>query len=279
MAEILWYKLEDNAANTTVVDNAGNSLTGTSQANTNTMSVAGKVGNALNFDGAVDYILASDNVLFRFANTGFTISMWVNYDTTQTTTLITKSNLTTTGFAVTVASNAMSISIGNSVSIVSTASGITFSNATWTHLVITYTLVNPSGTGNILRFYKDGVLITTATNVLPMADNTTNSFSLGARSSGSAKTDGKIDDVRLFNRPLDQTEVNFLYNGGSGTAEPLDSRVTTILNEVGSKTEINAATKSGADSTNTDNNKTILAVPLGQKVKIIEFRKLASSPA
>ena len=48
---ILLYHAEDNAANTNVTDSSGNGYTGTSSANTNTWSGAGKFNLALDIDG------------------------------------------------------------------------------------------------------------------------------------------------------------------------------------------------------------------------------------
>jgi len=50
--EVMHYRLNENAETTTVVDLSENGYTGTATANTNTLSVAGKINNALNFAGA-----------------------------------------------------------------------------------------------------------------------------------------------------------------------------------------------------------------------------------
>jgi hypothetical protein len=41
-------------------------------------------------------------------------------------------------------------------------------------------------------------------------------FNIGSNSSGGEWWNGKLDHLRIFNRVLSQSEVNTLYNGGSG---------------------------------------------------------------
>ena len=42
---------------------------------------------------------------------------------------------------------------------------------------------------------------------------------IGNNSDNDVAIDGKLDDVRFFDRILTQTEIDGIYNGGSGTEE------------------------------------------------------------
>jgi hypothetical protein len=72
------WKMNDNAATTAVVDSK-NANNGVAQRNTNLLTAAGSVNDALIFSGALDYITVSDNANYDFA-AAFTLAGWVNSD-------------------------------------------------------------------------------------------------------------------------------------------------------------------------------------------------------
>src|SRR6056297_2249092 len=74
------WKLDDNAANSTVVDTSGNGNDGTfysssTEDNTANHSVDGANGRALEFDGVDDYIATL--VDFNISDSGYLVSVWV----------------------------------------------------------------------------------------------------------------------------------------------------------------------------------------------------------
>lgn len=71
------YRMNDDAANTTVDDSYG-SQDGTAQQNTANMSRDGKLDKALLFDGATDYVTLSSSSNFGIVDHSFTVSAWVN---------------------------------------------------------------------------------------------------------------------------------------------------------------------------------------------------------
>ena len=70
---IAHYKMNDNSANTTVIDSAG-SNNGTASFNTADNSVAGKINNALSFDGIDDIVNINKN---DFVEQNFSISLCI----------------------------------------------------------------------------------------------------------------------------------------------------------------------------------------------------------
>jgi hypothetical protein len=78
-SSVLWYKMNDNAANTIVLDNQGFS-NGTSIRNTSDMHVVGQGSGAFLFNGTSDYI-DTNNVCPHFQNAifrkDFSISFWL----------------------------------------------------------------------------------------------------------------------------------------------------------------------------------------------------------
>lgn len=279
MAEILWYKMEDNAANTTVVDNANNSLTGTSQANTSAMTTTGKVDDGFDFDGSVDYINVSDNALFRSATTGFTLTAWINPDQDKAQVIAAKTDVSTIGWLLSLtAGGVMSVSLVNASGVQTTASTASVGNGTWKHIAMTYTPRTQSS-DSLVYFYVNGALSDVKSGLRKIAEDTSTDFSVGARSAGASKYDGQMDDLRFFNRVLTPNEIEFIYDEGvAGRATPLDGSLTTLANVSADLTTINIATTTGANA-GTDNNKVILPIIQGNTLKVVQFQRPTASPA
>jgi hypothetical protein len=115
-------------------------------------------------------------------------------------------------------------SVSDSYGIHYWGNGIKFDSATtmynqWVHLVVTQSGGDINTTNT--KLYINGVQKTlnswtTATYSIP----TTSRLCIGTRvySSGTdLYSNGKIDQLRVFNKVLTQSEVNELYNGGSGS--------------------------------------------------------------
>jgi len=74
------WEMDDNTTNKTVVDSSVNGNDGMAQKNTYDLSVLGKVGNALSFDGSSDFInLGTPATLNDLPTSDFTVSAWI-YD-------------------------------------------------------------------------------------------------------------------------------------------------------------------------------------------------------
>jgi len=79
------WKMDDNAANSTVVDSSGNGNDGTfysdgSEDNTANHSVDGANNRALSFNGVDENVFIGGNSIFDFSqNNSFTVSAWVNW--------------------------------------------------------------------------------------------------------------------------------------------------------------------------------------------------------
>lgn len=83
-----------------------------------------------------------------------------------------------------------------------------FSTGAWHHLVGVY-----DGTNAIL--YVDGQQTGSVGSAGSLASNST-TVSIGTRPNNSSTAvlwDGKVDDVRIYNRPLSQAEITMLYEG------------------------------------------------------------------
>ncbi|QQR78689.1 MAG: LamG domain-containing protein [Candidatus Moraniibacteriota bacterium] len=176
----------------------------------------GRIGQALNFDGVNDYIaLGSPAVLDDIVN--LTTCAWVNPDGTADGSIVTKDD-STTGWNVyyTEADGRARFVRGWSGgdAFWQTGSGV-IPDSTWTHICLSY---NDSSTTNDPAFYINGALVSSTETVAPSGTPNSDATFVGAIGSyGNGLNDffdGKIDEVRVYNRVITSAEVTQLYNLG-----------------------------------------------------------------
>ena len=171
---------------------------------------------SLNFDaGSSDYVDLGTtlNSMLELGDS-FSISAWVNFGNTASDRTIV-SNMTTSvrGFQFRVLSN-------ESIRIILAENGSTFlfldSSSldidTWHHAVFTYDGSNTTGG---LNLYINSLLDnnTTGTQGTLTTITSTDSLKIGAYTSAHF-FDGKIDEVSVFNKVLNQAEITSIYNNG-----------------------------------------------------------------
>ncbi|MBU1542216.1 MAG: LamG domain-containing protein [Proteobacteria bacterium] len=173
---------------------------------------ADRVGNpdsAYSFDGHDDYISAGNFNLPLV----FSVSMWVNpHDTADGRMFFGKPSasgnpLIAVGFS----NGGYSVVIGT----VSYSEGIKTTG--WQHLAV---VVEKNGTQySRVLFYKNGQLLWSKNNFYQVKDTGLNLISMGSAWSGMSPANffsGQMDDVRLYDRALAQTEIELLYNPVTG---------------------------------------------------------------
>lgn len=188
---------------------------------------AGKLGNALTFNGSTQVVLVGNNTQTQLSSAG-TIEAWVK-TSTATGSLA----------AVAKASNFwLGLSAGKPAiydwtsGVTCTDSATTVSDGSWHHLVVTLN----SGVTNGSTIYVDGSAKKTCTWT-PQAQ--TGLLTLGAASSGGSSYtqyfNGAIDHVKLFNRILSVAEIQAEYsaqNAGNATGLTLGQITPGISNTV-----------------------------------------------
>jgi hypothetical protein len=184
----------------------------------------GKFSGSLGFDGVDDYVEVADTSTLRMDNGSWSISLWANpANVDQTSPLITKRlnsgnfeqwsmwicgdySCSTNGqFLTAIFIEQAGTSDRRAVSDIDVADG------NWHH----YVAVADSG-ANAVYLYVDGkrVSVTSlSTGSWPTINNT--DPVRVANSNGSAYYQGNIDDVRIYNYPLSQSQVLLLTNEGS----------------------------------------------------------------
>jgi hypothetical protein len=245
--EIAHWKMNDNAASTTVVDSMG-SYNGTfTPYNTNVRSFAGYAANtntALNCNS--DAYTDCGNVTSFDYNTPFSIALWCGG---KSKCLISKLNATTNqGWEIywSTTSSKIHLFLANSISGGTYIQRLTNANTSTsaTHIVATY-----DGTGNRsgIKIYVNGVRAdTTDSGAATLASTIIGSgqtLRLGSRNGSEIYAKG-LDDIRIYDFELSQAQIDTIYNSGSGTEDPLTSGITyeyqekTLISHVKNDTDV-----------------------------------------
>jgi hypothetical protein len=233
--EIAHYKCNDNAANKTVTDTVG-SHDGTSVNNTSTMSVSGKINNALEFNGSTDKVTITDHSDFNFTDGAgndepFSICFWAN--TADITRFFPVSKYGTSGnrewWVGTENSDYLVITIsdsGNDLLTRTSDAAVTGDEGSWHHYAFTY---DGSNSNAGLTIYRDGAVFAStggSSGIYNGMSSTGTDVSLMWLGASSEYIAGDIDDVRIFDFELTLTQIGLIYNSGSGTEAGLDALET-----------------------------------------------------
>jgi len=213
-----------DSENAVVFDRSGQGNDGTI---TGATKAIGKVGQALNFNGSSDYVEITDDTALDLPSS-YTISAWVNADTLSRTDVGKWNSIISKGATgETAATNhnyglmyngegdlgtvdrwglSFENSIGTNCNLVGNAAANT---GQWYHVVGVF-----DDAANVTRIFVDGIqqnqaacALTVNTNNRPVRIGTDEHTS-------GIPWDGKIDEVRIYNRVLSAEEILRLYNMG-----------------------------------------------------------------
>ena len=207
------YKMNDNAASTTVADSV-NSYNGTAYRNTNLMT-SSKVNGALSFNGSTDQIDIANSSLFNFGTGDFTISIWV-----KATSVPSYAGLFNNGYdpygAIIYFKHE---GFGGAMAAFGPYPDIKITTSV-NPAVDEWHLVVLERNGNTGEFYIDDMA--TAIGTADLTGYTYPTLAgatvIGQDGFGNRFV-GMMDDFRVYNRALTQTERTQLYNGGNGTEQ------------------------------------------------------------
>lgn len=203
-----WWKF-DEVSGTTATNTAGvidGTLTNFPVDNSG--RVAGKLGNALAFNGSTDsrHVDLSSTITLSVGS-AFSLGFWVTKD--SGTGYFTGGS--TAGNGVTMHATIYTISVfaGNAARVGSDYPTPTITNSTqaanWHHVTIT------KSSAGWWKVYIDGALASSHSSV-STTDATMTLLNIGARINGeSLYHNGKIDDVRIYSRALSSSDVSELY--------------------------------------------------------------------
>lgn len=233
---ISYWKFDENAASTSVIDSHG-SNDATASTNTSNLSATGKLNTSFDFDGSTEYLTVSNESNFRFDSStqDFSISAWIYLDNVGTTKVIwDKRDDGGDGYRFEVENNILHFQLQG----VDIFGSTTLSINTWYHVGVS---VDRSGNA---QMYLNGSTEGSATSVSGNAMATTTSPKIASRSFSTiaAQFDGRIDEIGIWSRELSSTDITDLYNSGNGLAYPFvaqetvtksfNSRIQVLDNEV-----------------------------------------------
>lgn len=218
------YDMEDDAASTVVTDTEGTN--GTASVNTDQLSIAGKVGDAFEFTGLnTEYFSANQTFQSTFRS-DFSLATWFYpSDSGVTYSLFGSRNALAADAVWFYYSGSGFFGLqyaSNGTNVYAIYDGNIFPGATsWKHVAATVssTEIKLFLNGSRVGLSESG---TGDMSAVVMGDWTsTYDGYVGAQNnegSPSTSLNGSMDNFRVINKELTQTEINGIYNGGAGTA-------------------------------------------------------------
>jgi PKD repeat protein len=205
------YGFEEGTGST-LTDASGNGNAGT--VNGATWTTAGRYGNALSFNGTNSMVTANDSASLDLT-AGMTLEAWV-YPTalgSSWSDIIYKT--TDIYFLMGTTPQGQLPDVGGSFASTNAYGVASLPLNTWSHLAGTYN-------GTNLQFYVNGVQVASRAQAGAIATST-GALSIGGDSTSGQFWTGMIDEVRIYNRALNSTEIQTDMNTpviGSTGARP-----------------------------------------------------------
>ena len=188
---------------------------------TGTSFAPGLIGSALDLpgDGSKNAGRNVDDSVFDFGAGEFTIQLWVDFDSASgPQVLIEKfSNPTGPGWTLYRAGNALEF-YAPAFGVFTTPSHL-FAEDRWHQIVV-------RRSGNMLDLFYDTVRYR-ASGAGAIGD-AAEGLLIGARDGSILPTQGRIDEVAIWDRAIEDSEVHALWNGGAGTSIHVPDRVSSL---------------------------------------------------
>jgi len=201
------WKMDDNAANTTVTDSSGKGNHGIARRNTSALSTPGKFDGALTFNGSSDYINCGNNSSLDLTD-NFTVAAWIKpHSFSYLAGIVSKYHIPDArSYTLRLNKNSPynKLMFGGHTNVTS----VSTLNADQWYFVVG---MRDSGVGKI--YINNRFDASAPVSILSSSD----SLYIGMDYKPDARHfDGVIDNVTIFNRKLSGTEINTLYNEGLG---------------------------------------------------------------
>lgn len=257
-----WYKL-DETSGTNAADYKGWDNNGT---NTGAVPVGstGKIIKAYGDFPSNGYIDLGSNTTagseVKFGTLkAFSVCAWVNQTSTTaaTNTIISQSSTTDSTYVwyltIDAANRPLFVLINRGVVAYTATAATTITNGVWYHVCGTY---DGTANANGIKVYLNGVKGTDATYASGALTIGNQNTAIGNYIFNAATYNflGKIDEVGIWNKDLNQTYINQLYNGGSGTTYPYATNQLYTTYSGGGAHTIQYYSTDGADANESPNN-------------------------
>ncbi|HUU90215.1 MAG TPA: LamG domain-containing protein, partial [Phycisphaerae bacterium] len=189
-----WWRFDNESP---LIDWSSSGNAGTAKGNAN-QTVAGKFGEAYAFDGDGDYVDLGSDPQFDYEN--LTVCAWVKPASTASNQRIVAGGASNTNKWLLGRSGTGFVVANGSASGQNAWSVSAYASGEWYHVCM---LRNP------VKLYVNGIDDTGATSGTWSYGG---SAKIGARDSSAGFFNGSIDEVIIFNRTLNSTEIGALYN-------------------------------------------------------------------
>ncbi|HCS19770.1 MAG TPA: hypothetical protein DIW47_04260 [Bacteroidetes bacterium] len=205
---IAYYPFTGNAN-----DSSGNSNNGTVNGAILTTDRFGDSNRAYLFNGSSSYIEVPNSSSLQSPTSEVTISAWVQITNLAVLNWIIDKRINVgsspySSYGIFTANSEWRTGISTSNAIVSTGKTAIVQN-NWIHVLTLYT-------GSKIYLYLDGVAVDSA-NLSGNILYSTLPLYIGKSPNNAAYTAGKIDDIRIYDRALNATEIGQLYNEAQNT--------------------------------------------------------------
>jgi hypothetical protein len=214
-SNLIGYWKFDETSGASAADSSGNGNTGTTY-NSPTWG-AGKINNALTFNGTNQYVDAGTSSIFNLANSPFTVAAWVKLNAfddsgTYSVRMIIRDTDANNAWQLDATDPTQAGSPYNQFVFTVLQGGVEHTVATgqvntgqWYHVV-------GVSDGTYVSIYLNGILQGPNPHNSIISAGTSTNLYIGARTDLVGFTNGTIDDVRIYNRPLSAAQVMDLYN-------------------------------------------------------------------
>jgi hypothetical protein len=180
----------------------------------------GKINNGFSFDGVNDYVDFGNNFNFD-GSTPFSFNFWLNATDLTNVSIMGKWDYSTTGYLFFMVGGKLRVFLANNVGTnilrVETVNSLTTG---FKMITITYD-GSKTPSGLIIRIDNSIQSVTVINNTLTGSVSTPEPFRIGTNASGLNFFKGVIDEVGVWSKVLNSTEITELYNSGSGKQYPL----------------------------------------------------------
>jgi uncharacterized repeat protein (TIGR01451 family) len=224
---VAWWPL-DETSGTTAFDIAGSVANNGTHMN-GPMPVPGKVNGALRFDGVDDYVKVPHQPELDFGAGDFSIDAWIKAEPNPAHPIVEKWDApvgSIPGYSFYLFGGKLTFSWSHTLGVSSVSGGPNIADGQWHHVAVTIRRGSSQGG----KLYVDGILVQTFD---PKAGTVSNTVDLWIGRSRANPTPisfkGVIDEVELFNRALDSTEIQAIYNAGAaGKCKPQQGQICVV---------------------------------------------------
>ncbi len=185
--------------------------------------IEGKIGHAILFDGVDDFISLNDNNSLTLGMNDFTIALWMKASSQSLyRSLIRYEAQNGSYFKIALRQSGILKTdfIGNAVSVVSAFSdGTPVDDDQWHHVVVSF-----DRDGMMMR-YVDGIAYGEPNDISAALMDLQSPISLRASSANNSSYKGLMDEIKIYNRVLNSSEVLTLYYQEAGQFHPYSTQM------------------------------------------------------